>query len=167
MCTIAFTQSSSQALTSTATLAWAFCSFQLPASSFHLTVSVEPLTPHKAFHEFSPTQIFMFSPLPSCFSDMSEFHHYSFCKKLKVYYFYFIYLNVLPACMSMFYMHVWCPQRPEGVLGPLELELPRIVIHHMNAGNQTRVFFKSNKHLWLLSHLSSPPLSLFFFLLNK
>lgn len=36
------------------------------------------------------------------------------------FYFCFICMGVLLACLSVHHMHSWCPERPEG---PLELEL--------------------------------------------
>lgn len=63
--------------------------------------------------------------------------------------FYFIWMKVLPACMSLHQMH-----RPHCVHGgpkrawnSLELEY-RVVSCHVGAGSQIRVFWKSSKCFW-------------------
>lgn len=44
----------------------------------------------------------------------------------------------------------------ERMLGPLELELPRVVSRSMGAGTQTPVFSKSSVLFLSADHLSSP-----------
>lgn len=46
----------------------------------------------------------------------------------------------LPAYLSVYPVCAWCPQRPEVVTDPLELELQMIVSLHVDAGNRTQVF---------------------------
>jgi hypothetical protein len=54
----------------------------------------------------------------------------------------FIYMSVLPAYKSVYYLCAWCLWRPEKVSDLLELELQTIVSHHMGARNQTLTFWK-------------------------
>ena len=39
----------------------------------------------------------------------------------------FICLAALPACMSVYYMHVWCSQGLKDMLTPMDLELQTVV----------------------------------------
>lgn len=41
----------------------------------------------------------------------------------------------LPACVSVHHICAWCPRRSEEALGPLELQLQRVVSHQVDAGN--------------------------------
>jgi hypothetical protein len=56
-------------------------------------------------------------------------------------------MSVLPACMSVH--HAWCLQKTEEVSDALDLKLQMVMSHHVGAGNQTRVLYKS-------SHMQSP-----------
>ena len=47
----------------------------------------------------------------------------------------FVYMNVLPAMMSIYHMCAWCPKRPEG-LTPLEMELQMVLSYHVGYENQ-------------------------------
>lgn len=42
---------------------------------------------------------------------------------------------MLPVCIYVHHMCVWCPQMLEGV-GSLELELQVVVDHHVGAGTE-------------------------------
>lgn len=53
-------------------------------------------------------------------------------------------MAVLPACISMCHVCVWCCGGQWKASGGLELELQTVVSHHVQAGNG----------LWVLSHLS-------------
>jgi len=51
---------------------------------------------------------------------------------------FYVYMGVLPACMPVHYLHVWCLLRPEDYLpieaikmDLLELELQMVVSHHV------------------------------------
>jgi hypothetical protein len=76
--------------------------------------------------------------------------------------FYFMCLSVLPACMYVYYVCAWCPQRSEESIGSPGTgiidgwELPSIGV-----GNRTWVLCKSSKGSQLLRYLSSPS-TLFF-----
>lgn len=70
-------------------------------------------------------------------------------------------LKSLYICLLMFCVHVcvciaWCSWGPQGVSDLLELEVSVVLSHHVDAWNQTRVFWKSNKCAKLLSHLLVP-----------
>jgi hypothetical protein len=38
--------------------------------------------------------------------------------------------------MYVHHMYAWCPWRPKRALGPLEIELLKVVNHNVGAGNQ-------------------------------
>ena len=54
-------------------------------------------------------------------------------------------LECLSAYMSVHHMYAWCPRRSKSASGTLELELQRVAICHLVAGNSTWDFCKSNK----------------------
>ena len=54
-------------------------------------------------------------------------------------------LECLSAYMSVHHMYAWCPRRSKSASSPLELELQRVAICHLVAGNSTWDFCKSNK----------------------
>lgn len=51
----------------------------------------------------------------------------------------------LLACMSVPQVCVWSSWRPEEGMGSLELELPTVVGYHVDAGNETLIFWESNR----------------------
>lgn len=53
-------------------------------------------------------------------------------------------MDALPVCMSMYYLCTCCQWRPEDGVGFLVLEIQAIVSHHIGAGNQTQVLWKSS-----------------------
>lgn len=60
---------------------------------------------------------------------------------LWIFYYYFVCISILPACISLHHMHVWNLQRPkEDILDPLELEIEQVVSFHVVANYQTPVF---------------------------
>lgn len=60
---------------------------------------------------------------------------------LWIFYYYFMCIDILPACISLHHMHVWNLQRPkEDTLDPLELEIEQVVSFHVVASYQTPVF---------------------------
>lgn len=67
-----------------------------------------------------------------------------------------MYMGVFPEHMSIYQMFVWYLQRQKRISNPLELELQRVVSHHVCAGNGTWALWKSNSCSYLLSHLSRP-----------
>lgn len=52
---------------------------------------------------------------------------------------FFMYMSILPACMSVHHVPVKCLYRSEKVSNTLELELRMVVSHHVSAKNQTQV----------------------------
>ena len=53
-------------------------------------------------------------------------HTYSKLKFIRfflVFKFYFIHMDVLPACLSVYHLCAWCPQRPEEDIGSLGFEV--------------------------------------------
>lgn len=73
--------------------------------------------------------------------------------------FYFMYLTVLPTCISVYQLHAYCPQRSEKTLDSLKLELWILLSCHMDARNIIWVLCKVASH-WaifpaLISHCSS------------
>lgn len=54
----------------------------------------------------------------------------------KINLFYFMCMNVLPACVSANHMCVWCPQKKKKrALDPLGLELQMVLSHHVGTEN--------------------------------
>jgi hypothetical protein len=47
------------------------------------------------------------------------------------------YVTVLPRCMSVHHICVWCLWRPDKSIGSLELELNTVVSHHVAAWKST------------------------------
>lgn len=45
-------------------------------------------------------------------------------------------VGVLSPYMSVYYMHIWCPEKPDDDCGSLEWELRNVVSHHIRAGNR-------------------------------
>ena len=72
-------------------------------------------------------------------------HHYAwpdtgFLKKI---YFYFMYMDILPVCMSVHHMSVYSASiGPKRTLDPLELELQKTMSCHVSLGSWTLVFWK-------------------------
>lgn len=58
-----------------------------------------------------------------------------------IYYF----MSVLPACMSMYHMSIWCPQRSEESVKAPGSVLQEIVSHHVGTGNRILVLCKSRR----------------------
>lgn len=57
-------------------------------------------------------------------------------------------MGVLPACMSVHYVHVWwCHGNQGRVLDTLELVLQVVVNHHVGVGSGTQVLWKSSQSL--------------------
>jgi hypothetical protein len=50
-------------------------------------------------------------------------------------YFYFMFMSVLPECVSLHHMYAWSLQRPEEVSDFLELELETIESGYVISGN--------------------------------
>lgn len=73
-----------------------------------------------------------------------------------------IYFN-LSMCLSVYVCaYAWSTLIHQEVASDLlELELQRVASIHVDAGNQTRVFWKSNKCSESLNHLSNPQMLLF------
>ena len=58
-------------------------------------------------------------------------------------FYYFIYMSVLPICLSVCHAHARGSQKRS--LDPLELQLEMVVSCHVGAGNKIQVFCKSGK----------------------
>ena len=56
--------------------------------------------------------------------------------------------------MFVYRVLAWYPQRPEEAIGSFKAELQMVVSHHVGAGNQTSVPWKSSQCSQWLSHLS-------------
>lgn len=56
-------------------------------------------------------------------------------------------MGVLPACMSVHYVHIWCHGNQWRVLDILELVLQVAVSHHVGARSGTQVLWKSSQSL--------------------
>ena len=65
------------------------------------------------------------------------------CFFFKAFNFYFICIDVLPARMSLYYLHIWCPQNRAS--DPLKLKLPGFDPSCVCAGNRTGVIQKSSQ----------------------
>lgn len=77
----------------------------------------------------------------------------SLCKDLLV----FIFCVWMFACTYVYCVGTWCLWTPEEGARSPGLEEQMVVIHSMDAGNQTWVFCSSTKHSKQLSHFFSPP----------
>lgn len=66
-----------------------------------------------------------------------------------------MYMSVLPACLNVHHMCVWCLWRPEEGLDHLGLELQAVVSSHVCAVNWTWVLCRASRCSELLSHLFS------------
>lgn len=56
-------------------------------------------------------------------------------------------MYILPTSISVHYVHVWCPQRPEEKRSdPQELELRMFVSHYVGAGNKIQIIWKSTQY---------------------
>lgn len=68
--------------------------------------------------------------------------------------------RVLPACICVYYIQIWCLREPEESVRFLRLVLKMVVSYHMvGSQNQTHVTWKSNQCSGPLSHLLSAPIS--------
>lgn len=55
-------------------------------------------------------------------------------------------MNVFPACMYAYHVCVWCQQRSEeGVRSSRSGIIWMVVSIHVDAGNHSQVFYKTNK----------------------
>lgn len=52
-------------------------------------------------------------------------------------------MGILSACMFVYYIYAWCWQRPEKVLGSLELE-SQVASYYEGAGNETQILCALN-----------------------
>lgn len=75
-------------------------------------------------------------------------------------------MGILPTCMTVNHINVWCLRRPEeGVMSnALGLEPQTVVSCCVAIDVQTQVLWKSSQHSKLLNQFSSPPP--FFFMLS-
>lgn len=63
-------------------------------------------------------------------------------------------IGVLLACISVYYLHAWYPQKTEGGIRPPLTD--SCELSHVGAGNWTQVLSKNNQCSLLLKHLSRP-----------
>ena len=68
---------------------------------------------------------------------------------------YFVCMNVFPACMYVYHVHVWCLWHSEDIQPP-GIGVTDGCEPSLGAGNRIQLFCKSSKCLEPLSHLSSP-----------
>lgn len=69
-------------------------------------------------------------------------------------YYYFLCMSALSVCMYVHLIHAWYPQKSEGGLDSLELELRTIVSYYMATKNRTWILCKSSQMLLI----TKPPL---------
>jgi hypothetical protein len=55
-----------------------------------------------------------------------------------------MFMCVLPACVPVYYLSVWCLRGQKRLLDLLKLDLGMVVSHLVDAGNQTWVLWKGS-----------------------